>query len=673
MTGRTRLITLACGLSLLGLAHAVEQGRAATPSSPSLAAPRPWSAAGGTVTIRWNQELARDLGLRISPIAVSQRLGPALGDRFELDRIATLRFDVGQGHVRSLRDGALRAKGGYVLDARDGRIGLSGFQLVPRQSRDAGAPAFDLVGADGVAWFQVDRVMHELRAHDTWWSVATADILVSPRLAKRLGHPEVAGWTLGEMRLDAIVTTQGSGVLPLADAIRWHGEAAPGGGIYENDLFMKAITAQYMRCAGCTGPAGSGNVVIAPSSTLRNNVNNGAVAATVPGDPRGTSRALYAASIPWYSKFSGNFAPYGNDQHPYLIWNMYRVNADGSLEQIGRSGVKHAFLTTNDGCLDSNDHNSHVLGRGCDDTYSTSNNDFNNSLSSRREILPATGQWGRCGSTFDTNCDGVPNAAPSSDPYYERMVVGEQQLAPSQYPGAKWLFESWYLARQDIDIYNSMASLETTQQWNGTFWVVGHSSQRLGSVIDRWVAPAAAPVRTLRTGTTGAPTRVTTSRGGSRGLPVIESAEHTEELVVGKAHAKVAVRARRIGVNLWEYHYAVMNFDFAFVQTSGAEPNLRVISTQGFHGFELATSSSTTQRVFRDGDRDDSNNWSATQAAGSVRWNNGASTATSLGWGMLYSFSFTSTGAPSVGTATLHAAGAPVPTSYQVRTLVPAG
>jgi len=38
------------------------------------------------------------------------------------------------------------------------------------------------------------------------------------------------------------------------------------------------------------------------------------------------------------------FPPHTNDQHPYLVWNFYRL-ADGRLEQIGVSGAKHAFLT----------------------------------------------------------------------------------------------------------------------------------------------------------------------------------------------------------------------------------------------------------------------------------------------------------------------------------------
>jgi hypothetical protein len=55
-------------------------------------------------------------------------------------------------------------------------------------------------------------------------------------------------------------------------------------------------------------------------------------------------------AVPWYSKFSGSFPPYNNDQHPFLVWNMYRV-ANGAIQQIGASGMKHAFLTINSNCL----------------------------------------------------------------------------------------------------------------------------------------------------------------------------------------------------------------------------------------------------------------------------------------------------------------------------------
>ena len=63
-------------------------------------------------------------------------------------------------------------------------------------------------------------------------------------------------------------------------------------------------------------------MVFTPSSELRNNVHSGSAHSTVTGDPIDTSSVLYAADIHWYAKFSGNFPPYNNDQHPYLIWNL---------------------------------------------------------------------------------------------------------------------------------------------------------------------------------------------------------------------------------------------------------------------------------------------------------------------------------------------------------------
>ena len=116
-----------------------------------------------------------------------------------------------------------------------------------------------------------------------------------------------------------------------------------------------------------------------------------------------------------------------------------------------------------------------------------------------------------------------------------------------------------------------------------------------------------------------------------------------------------------------------MNLDVAFAQTSGAEPNLRITSTQGFDGFGVATNALFPARSarFRDGDLDSGNDWQFSRSPDLVRWNNGASTDTSLGWGMLYSFSFVSTSPPVVGEATLYADTAPVPQSFVVQTLVP--
>src|SRR5690606_12755982 len=144
------------------------------------------------------------------------------------------------------------------------------------------------------------------------------------------------------------------------------------------------------------------------------------------------------------------------------------------------------------------------------------------------------------------------------------------------------------------------------------------------------------------------------------------------ELVNNGSRAKLAVKAKRLPGGGWEYHYALMNFEFAFAMTEGTTPNLRITSTQGFDAFALNTGSGAdiTSTVFRDGDLDDGNDWSFDVGADSVEWNAGDA-GRSLGWGELYSFTVHSSKAPMSGTAVLRADGTGRGTAYEVETLVP--
>ncbi|MDW8479492.1 MAG: hypothetical protein RML12_06195 [Xanthomonadales bacterium] len=97
-------------------------------------------------------------------------------------------------------------------------------------------------------------------------------------------------------------------------------------------------------------------MVFAPGAALRN------------GDDERT------ADVPWVRKFTvspWNYPYPGNDQHPYLVWNLYRIR-DGRLEQIGASGVKHAFYTINWYCAPGacGAGGGQILGRACYDIYS---------------------------------------------------------------------------------------------------------------------------------------------------------------------------------------------------------------------------------------------------------------------------------------------------------------
>lgn len=617
-----------------------------------------WAAWGGTVEVRWNHDLAGDIGLAIS--APREALhGPSLRgrDRFDIRDSGSIEFRVVGGYFRGFDGGALQAAGGYAVRLPDGEtLDFTDFRLVPNPDDPL---ILDFVGRDNQAWFYIDRLMYELLEDDQVLAVGAMDMRISPALAARIGHPEAAGWAIADMGMTTDVQTQGSGAMPLASNPHWPGDIAPDGGRYEADLFMQSFYMQYSRCQSCTGNEGTGRVVFTPSSTLKNNVNAGSLAPTIPGQGElGTSTAKWAASIAWYQKFTGNKPPYGNDQHPYLIWNMYRINPDGSLEQIGRSGVKHAWLTTNGNCLDPGDHDSHILGRGCTDTYGVGNNDTSSDLGPRSEIVPAAGLWGRCGSIYDPTCVGSMTAQPNTS-WDQRLIVREHQISPARNAGADYLFESWYIARDDINPYNSMATQTAAPRWTGSTWNPNDipGSYRLGPAIDRWVDPANPGPNAMNT-----------------------------ELVTAEGRAKVAVRVTSLGDGQWRYDYAVMNVDFARAVISGEQPNIRVQSNRGFDGFSVPLAAGALASAYpgRSGEIDPGFNWPARVAGGRVAWSTDPSvpsfgrasfgtsaTPKSLDWGVLNSFTLVTDRAPVAGTAILQVAEAGSPGEYDVATLVP--
>ncbi|SFN48986.1 hypothetical protein SAMN05216289_12542 [Dokdonella immobilis] len=626
-------------------------GQSAQPQSPDSL----WSAWGGEVGIRWNRELAADMG--IHSFETSGKLEGRSWrehERFAVRQSGSLDFRVANGNLQSFVGGSVQARGGYVLKTAAGDIDLTDFRLKTRADNPL---VLDLVGADGKAWFYVDRLMYELVDDNKVLAVRTMDLRVSPALATRLGHPDMANWAIADMELTAQVLTQGSGAVPNGGGVfDWAGTQVPGepnGTNFQADLFMKTFSVQFSRCNGCTGSSSTGQVVFTPSSTLQNNVNNGTAVATVAGDPLGTSSALWTADIPWHGKFSGTFPPYGNDQHPYLIWNIYRLSADGSIDQIGRSGVKHAFLTTNQGCASGHGTDSHVLGRQCSDTYGTGNNDSSSDLGPRSEIIPATNQWGRCGSIYDTNCDGAANSSGNTQ-YSQRLIVVESQIDPAVQTGATYLFESWYLAREDINIYNSMATRGISPTRSGTSWNVGSgAAYRLGPAIDRWL------------------------EGVSPG-----ATSASEELASSEGHTKVAVKVFDLGGGSWRYDYVVMNFDFARPFTEGSEPNLRVVHNFGFDRFAVpvAAGVNLTNITFSDGDTDSGNDWTTSTVGGSLTWSapvnptpptNVPAELNPLNWGTMFRFSFVADGGPQQVATSLHVAETGNPQSLSADLLGP--
>ncbi|MEO7433770.1 MAG: hypothetical protein ABIR62_17525, partial [Dokdonella sp.] len=555
-----------------------------------------WSAWGGSMGMRWNHDLLQNLGVKLDSATAKVAITDyRQHEWFQVRQTDGLQFSVKNGSLQQFNGGSLQMRGGYVLHLNDGStIDLRDFSLRVRASDPK---ILDLVSSDGKVWFFSDRVMFELADGNRTLAIRAADLRVTAALAARLGAPESEGWELADMAMNTEVNIVGADPEPdrVCSPTPWPGVAVPNhaGSVYQADLFMQSFSVSPTGCLTCTGPDGSGTASFAPSSTLVNNKNDGTAVATIAGDPLGTSAALYTANVAWYSKFSGNNAPYNNDQHPYLIWNLYRINANtGVIEQVGRSGVKHAFLTINQGCMDSC-FDSHALGLGCGDTYGVGNNDSPGDMGPRSEIIPATGQWGRCGSIFDPNCDGSQDSS-GNTAWTQRLKTPEGKLKHASGDGVTFLFESWYAARGDINIYNSMATETVNPQFSGSQWsLTGGSNYRLGAAVDRWVDPSAPPANSMNT-----------------------------ELAVAEGHAKVAVKVTDLGGGKWRYNYAVQNLDFSRATTSGAEPNLRVLSNKGFDSLSipLPAGREATGRSAYIGDANPNMNWRSQVTAGAVNF-----------------------------------------------------
>ena len=618
-----------------------------------------WSAWGGQLGVRWNRDLLSNLGVTVAnaPTGKLSTQDFRLHEWFALRESAGLQFTVSNAALRKFTGGSVQMRGGFVLNLRDGsRIDLRDLTL---RARADGSNILDIVSGDGKVWMYSDSLMFQLSNNDRELAVKSANIRMSAALANRIGVPEAAGWNLGDIAMNTQIFVQGDDLAPnrVCNPYPWPDVAVPGvpGAVYKADLFMQATQYDPTGCQSCDGPGGTDGIAsVAPNSTLRNNVNDGTAQQTISNDPLGTSSALYTANVAWYSMFSGINDPYGNDQHPFLIWNMYRTNADGSFEQIGRSGVKHAFLTVNAGCLDNcNEFDS--LGRGCGDTYGSGNNDSPGDMGPRSEIVPASGIWGRCGSIWDSTCTGTQHSN-GNNSWTQRMQVHESKIDPAANPGATYMMESWYIARDDINIYNSMATITGIPHYASNQWSLNsQANYKLGPAIDRWVSPTAPAPNSLN------------------------SEVHSNE-----GHAKVAVKAVDLGNGSWRYDYAVENLDYAraVIQAPENGPDPRVVSNKGFDSFSvpIPAGSTVSATTFRNGSVDGSGAWTAAVGSNSVTWTAGGTPT--LDWGSMYTFSITvdasplASGRPQAsprgnGAVTLHVAQSGSPAAYVVRSLVP--
>ena len=543
-----------------------------------------WTAKEITTSVDFSPELLDALGLEVKglsssadsvphhKLSVSSSSAPA----FRSPQPHFLSFSATGTVIDDFVSGAPHHQGGFHLSWRAGSVSLMGFQLRP----GSGIRTFELLDTEGRVLLVADHMHFELDPEGRTLLIFNMDLKISETFSRLLGKPWAQHARVGTLSLFARAeppegTSPTRGICPP----NWVGEV---------DVALLSINS-----LGQVARSG-GQVVAAPSASLKN---------------------VGTADVPWHSKFSGSFPPHSNDQHPFLVWALYRIHG-GRVEQLGRSDVKHAFLTLNTNCTGCSADNN-ILGLGCEDVYGQGTNASNNSLAPRSEITAHTGLWTHCDepppgpnpSHFDVDGNCVQDhAGAGEDAFSHGMVIEEADL---QVAGAQYFIEAWYVVRDDVDIFNTMGYHEVAPSLNGSLWSFPIQSVTLtkGPALDAWVDP-----------TTTDPNEQNT---------VYSSAD---------GHLQLAVQVTGLGGGQYRYEYALMNLDF--------DRQVQAFSVP------VPTTALLTDISFRDLDADPVNDWTAGTSNGALTWTSPVP-ENALDWGTLYNFAFTANIAAGTGTSVL--------------------
>jgi hypothetical protein len=283
------------------------------------------------------------------------------------------------------------------------------------------------------------------------------------------------------------------------------------------------------------------------------------------------------------------------------VWALFRESG-GFFEPIGYSDVKHAFLTINSNCAPGSCTLGSVLGLGCEDVYGVGTNGGH--LAPRSEILPHAGTWAHCNVPAPNTASHFDQVAPfcsadnngSGEPtLMHRATASDAELSV---PGANYYFTSWYVVRDDINIFNSMGWRKIVPTRNGNTWSFAFGTPFMpGSILDAFVDPA----------------QQTTTRSNAT----------FEDPAAGAV--QVAATATALGQGKFRYVYALMNHNF--------DPKL------GSFSIPVDDSATLEDLRFSDGDSDAANDWTLITGSGKATWTAPASSAR-LAWGTALTISF---------------------------------
>jgi len=556
-----------------------------------------WQADGGAMNLLFFYERLESYGIQVNGTGEFDKDNWTENSFvMPIKAIGGLSLKVPYGNLIGIDYGVLHLTGQFNWSYKGQTINFSGLSLKAsdKNKQASDVVGFELVNDQGEVFFYFDHVHATLDKKNQYLYLKNMDVSISPLLANKLGEDHLSGLTIGQAHIQSNLTLPLDGYTDINSVAGgsctgrplWPGEPRPSdGNPAEVDVYLTGMNAQQQRNLN------NGYIVVTPSAELRNGIANPTL-----------TQSQDMADVTWYSKFSGTFDPYQNAQHPFLVWNMYR-EIDGRFEQIGVSGVKHAFLTINVSC-DINCGNNHILWPGCEDVYGTGNNDSGSDLGPRDGVEAFQGLWTESPSFFDPDGDGSHvNSSNGTDE--NRMVVAESDLGVA---GATYSISAWYLVRDDINIFNTMGYKAYNLQQSGSNWFFqAQSALANGPASDQYVAPNSFDL--------------------SAGTASIR------KLISGLGHITLAVKVNDLTNGQYRYNYMIENHDY--------DPKIASVS------FPLTDSASLTDWVFADVDESAANDWIVTRDNNVMTIQSTA--GNEIDWGILYSFSFTTNAAPQAG------------------------
>lgn len=562
-----------------------------------------WIASGGEIDIQFMHQKLNTMKIQLSP-------QPQFPNKpwsenhlvFSIKKDPELKLQVPYGSIEKVTAGSLSAQVDFSLTYKDKNIHITKLTFIPNKKNDADIDivTFKIFDQKGRHIFNTNNVHIQYSKDRKLLQMKHMDMSASKSLSKLLSMPELNNQLLGQMHSYSHLSIPKNAQFSIKGGTCLTNPQFQDNTNYTDVLLVDMPTRnssdQPINWVG--NVSGTNHPVIVPSAELMN---------------------IGTADIPWFLKFTDpSTIPYDSDQHPYLLWNVYR-EVDNRFEQIGSSGLKHAFFSTNSICSCPS---GQILGVGCGDIYGRGSNDIANSLGPRTELEANTGIWGNCGSFFDPNCTGSQTQTSGSrSTGLNRLSLNPVDIGPDLY------MQPWYIVRDDINIFNSMGYKKFSPTLINTTWVMNtQSTFTNGAALDNYVSPN-----------------------------TISSTQASQTQSTNEGHFTVAVKVVDLGNGLYRYNYAIENYDF--------DPRF----TQFNIPFNLPIT--LINPIFSDSDGDESNDWSFDVNNGELRIIGNVSNEQD--WGMLFSFSFTIFAPPQQGTIILDVASPVLNNTVSSLTLIP--